>query len=216
MPTGNSYNNDSSGGSRNSSSTLVGVLLVIFSVLCWLIIDTIVAMVPPSGFEVKQGNERFFSRKNNSLTSKRMGKEVSHIWWLVQISDIHISAYHNFHISGNLEYFLSDVIPAINPLTVVATGDLTDAKKSNMLVSTQELAEWQTYQRIVTNFMNGTYLKEKYHTFNPSKVVWIDMRGNHDKFDVVDHDNDFYRYFTILQNIPLASAQLRTSYFVFQ
>lgn len=62
----------------------------------------------------------------------------------------------------------------ISPQVVVVSGDLTDAKASNMRTTMQIEREWQIY----ANLLADTRVLEK--------TVWLDLRGNHDNFDVAD------------------------------
>ena len=62
----------------------------------------------------------------------------------------------------------------ISPQVVVVSGDLTDAKASNMRSTMQIEREWQIY----ANLLADTRVLEK--------TVWLDLRGNHDNFDVTD------------------------------
>ena len=60
----------------------------------------------------------------------------------------------------------------MKPAVVVVTGDLTDAKTADYSGSEQYLEEWQSYQSIVRSVTNN------------SDILWLDIRGNHDNFDV--------------------------------
>lgn len=54
----------------------------------------------------------------------------------------------------------------------MASGDLTDAKTKDMLGSRQFAEEWTSYYSVLkdTQVMN--------------KTVWLDIRGNHDNFNI--------------------------------
>lgn len=71
-------------------------------------------------------------------------------------------------------------------MKVIASGDLTDAKDT-LLGSDQYIEEWQAYYKALTD----------YDVF--SKTKWLDLRGNHDNFNVpvsVFHSlNYFFRSF---------------------
>ena len=66
----------------------------------------------------------------------------------------------------------SDLKKYLKPAVVVVTGDLTDAKTADYSGSEQYIEEWQTYQHIVRSVTNN------------SDILWLDIRGNHDNFDV--------------------------------
>ena len=60
----------------------------------------------------------------------------------------------------------------MKPAVVVVTGDLTDAKSADYSGSEQYLEEWLAYDHIVRSVTNS------------SDILWLDIRGNHDNFDV--------------------------------
>ncbi|KAG5684385.1 hypothetical protein PVAND_013620 [Polypedilum vanderplanki] len=105
--------------------------------------------------------------------------------WFIQITDLHISKFKDPTRIYDLRKFCSEVIPIVNPKFVIASGDLTDAKDA-VLGSEQFLEEWQTYYKILTetNVMN--------------KTKWLDLRGNHDNFNVqyLYHKTDLFRNFS--------------------
>lgn len=97
---------------------------------------------------------------------------MENIFWFVQISDIHISKYHDHHRARDLKQFCNENIDVIKPVAVLATGDLTDAKDMYRLGSKQYKEEWEEYYNV---------LKE---TKVEGKTKWLDLRGNHDAFSV--------------------------------
>ena len=66
---------------------------------------------------------------------------------------------------------VSDLKRIVAPVAVVVTGDLTDAKTPDFSGSGHYLEEWQEYDRIVRSAAD-------------SDITWLDIRGNHDTFDV--------------------------------
>ncbi|XP_029197493.2 transmembrane protein 62-like [Acropora millepora] len=98
--------------------------------------------------------------------------KLENLFWFVQISDIHISKYRAHQRAYDLQQFCNENIDVIQPVTVLATGDLTDAKDAYKLGSMQYKEEWEVYHNV---------LKE---TQVEKKTKWIDLRGNHDAFDV--------------------------------
>lgn len=55
---------------------------------------------------------------------------------------------------------------------MLASGDLTDAKSAYVLTSKQYEDEWMMYNDVL----------EKSNVLNKTK--WIDIRGNHDNFNI--------------------------------
>ncbi|EDO48624.1 predicted protein, partial [Nematostella vectensis] len=100
------------------------------------------------------------------------GDRMDNLFWFVQISDLHISKFRDQQRVKDLEEFCSRYIDVIKPVFVLATGDLTDAKEPDLLGSQQYPEEWETYYGILQN--SGVTHKTK----------WLDIRGNHDAFDV--------------------------------
>jgi hypothetical protein len=108
-----------------------------------------------------------------------------HLIWFVQISDLHLSLFHEKTIKDDLNYFCSDILKMIKPKVIMASGDLTDAKNDDLMGSRQYENEWKIYQQIIHD---NDVLKYS---------VWLDVRGNHDNFDVPHSQNElnFFRYF---------------------
>lgn len=98
---------------------------------------------------------------------------ANNLFWFVQVSDIHISKFWEPERGPDFKDFCSKTLDAIGPELVLVTGDLTDAKSRNKVDSQQYEDEWQTYYKIIKE----TKVAEKY--------VWLDIRGNHDAFDVL-------------------------------
>lgn len=102
---------------------------------------------------------------------------ADNLFWIVQISDIHISRYWDPQRAPDFKDFCSRTLNIIKPDIVLVTGDLTDAKSKNKFDSQQYEDEWQTYQSII----DETEVTKRY--------VWLDIRGNHDAFDVLRVDD---------------------------
>lgn len=66
-----------------------------------------------------------------------------------------------------LREFVNETLDIIKPTVVVASGDLTDGRDKNYLISKQFEADWQTYNNILATGK----VKEK--------TIWLDIRGNH-------------------------------------
>lgn len=98
----------------------------------------------------------------------------------VQISDIHVSQFHEPERIAEFKTFCEKTLSAIKPEVVLISGDLTDAKTANKYGSYQYPAEWEAYSSIVDKI--------------PFPV--IDLRGNHDAFDVLAYEKSSYQEFT--------------------
>lgn len=103
--------------------------------------------------------------------------------WFIHVSDIHIS-YKVPQTKANLIKFVDEVLPAVSPYFVLATGDLTNAKNKVSFISGQIQEEWETYSDILTS-----------RNIKPS--FWFDIPGNHDRFNVADISADLYSVFGV-------------------
>ncbi|XP_023933430.1 transmembrane protein 62 [Lingula anatina] len=128
---------------------------------------------------------------NTSALSSRSappfpGAKEDNIFWFAQVSDLHFSIFYDPARVSQLKEFCSTHIDAIKPKLVLVTGDLTDAKHKDLQGSGQFQEEWTLYNDV---------LKE---TGVLKKTTWLDIRGNHDAFDVpsLTNQKNFYRTYS--------------------
>ena len=116
----------------------------------------------------------------------RMPASGDDLHWLVQVTDIHVSKFHDPRRVEDLRMFGTFLASHVHPLAVIASGDLTDAKDGHGHGSRQFLEEWVSYKGAVDDFMAK------------SSAPWLDIRGNHDTFNVAQQDspNNMFREFS--------------------
>ncbi|KAG8126106.1 hypothetical protein E2320_021319 [Naja naja] len=118
------------------------------------------------------------------------GVEACRAFRLQRVSDLHISRFVSPSRTSDFEKFCKETIPIIQPaVTLVTAGDLTDGKTKDGFGSGQSEVEWQTYQTI----LKRTKVMEK--------TKWIDIKGNHDTFNVpsLESVHNYYRKYSAWQ-----------------
>lgn len=108
--------------------------------------------------------------------------------WFLQITDLHLSNRGSFDREIDFKDFTRKYLDIIKPDAVLATGDLTDGRTNNSILGTsQQIDEWQAYYGAVVD-SNAT-----------SKTNWLDIRGNHDNFNVYrpSDPKTYYRQYTV-------------------
>ena len=73
-----------------------------------------------------------FTTLKNS-TSPSPGEKDENLLYVVQVSDIHVSQFHEPQRIADFAAFCERTLPLIRPELVLVTGDLTDAKTFNKL-----------------------------------------------------------------------------------
>lgn len=112
--------------------------------------------------------------------------DPTNLFWFLQISDIHVSKFRDKpNRVADFRRFCGEVTDAIKPKVVIASGDLTDAKDA-ILGSEQYIEEWTEYYSALVD--TGVF----------NKTTWLDIRGNHDNFNVqyLHSSSDLFRNFS--------------------
>ncbi|XP_031628845.1 transmembrane protein 62-like [Contarinia nasturtii] len=125
------------------------------------------------------------TEKSVKLKTPRLDDKADRIFWFLQISDIHISIFKDKQRIDDFRQFAHETLDTIKPRVVLASGDLTNAEYGLFHHSRQYEDEWKIYNEIITtaNVRN--------------KTIWMDMRGNHDNFNIplsMSNISHFKRY----------------------
>ncbi len=93
-----------------------------------------------------------------------------------QMSDLHLSKFRGQPERADELVRLCGFLKSnVRPSAAVVSGDLTDAKDYSLFGSEQYVEEWRDYNGVISRC-------------DPD-FAWLDIRGNHDVFDV-DGDDD--------------------------
>lgn len=120
-------------------------------------------------------------------TSVIIDHQFKDLVWFLQITDLHISHTAPAR-EKDLREFCDTYVDIIKPDAVLVTGDITDGRKPNTTFdSGPQLSEWLAYSRAVTD--SGVL----------NRTNWLDIRGNHDNFNVMrpEDSNILYRQYSI-------------------
>ncbi|XP_013183104.1 transmembrane protein 62-like isoform X1 [Amyelois transitella] len=130
----------------------------------------------------EENHTRYLGRKYGQITD-----DPKNVVWFLQISDIHLSIFRDPGRISQFQQFCDVTVKIVKPMLVLASGDLTDAKAKDNLGSSQVKMEWVYYQNII---------KESGVT---DHTLWLDIRGNHDNFNIktIDAEENFYRNFSV-------------------
>ncbi|XP_071559664.1 transmembrane protein 62 [Temnothorax nylanderi] len=170
---------------RISKSTIVLlVLILIFSILMANVVDFIsIDHHLPIETSGDNNGETHSGPKHYNINNS-----YNHLIWFLQITDLHISIFRDpTRIWEFIEFCNVTVNSAIQPKVVLASGDLTDAIAENRFGSKQQSEEWKTYRYVIDQ------------TNVSKKILWLDVRGNHDNFDIINFDskNNYYSHYSI-------------------
>ncbi|XP_046370282.2 transmembrane protein 62-like [Haliotis rufescens] len=156
---------------------LLIVYLLGIAVMCAFIVDLI---------DSRTGNDHVAKQNDAEKNEEKMGDKYDRVFWVVQISDFHISKFYDKQRAPDVVRFCRDYLSVIKPDIVLATGDLVDAKEKDGRGSRQYRAEWEEYHKTMREC-------SKFHN-----ARWLDIRGNHDAFDVPDlqSQQNLYRQYS--------------------
>lgn len=102
-----------------------------------------------------------------------IGDGKTNLVWFLQVTDLHLSNRGHFDREDDFKEFAKTYIDIIKPHVVLITGDITDGRIPNSTFGTaQQLDEWMAYSNAISK--SGAL----------NKTVWLDIRGNHDNFNV--------------------------------
>ncbi|KAJ2829249.1 hypothetical protein IWW50_000963 [Coemansia erecta] len=153
--------------------------LVLATLLCWLyglhlfhaanrpLYDTASALSAPA--------EPGTPNAEHSAPGPAIDDSNDNILTFVHATDVHISKYVPVGGLIHFQHFLHTAVPLISPRLVAVTGDLTDGKDKQKLISQQQIDEWQAYRRA----LDQTDVKRRFNG-----TFYRDQRGNHDCFNV--------------------------------
>ncbi|XP_063221359.1 transmembrane protein 62-like isoform X2 [Bacillus rossius redtenbacheri] len=172
------------------SISKAAIMLVVFVILFSVFVSNISNMISTVdlNYERTTTTPLEYNVSDFTLSNKEgLGSELRHLIWFIQISDLHISIFHDPTRIAELKEFCHLTLNAINPIIVLASGDLTDAKTADNIGSSQFVGEWQIYRKLLQDC--GVQ----------SKTVWLDIRGNHDNFNVpgLTSKENFYREYSV-------------------
>lgn len=148
--------------------TLFTLMIITLTCLFQLYLKIVISD-PNIPIELKSIHESSWNLMNNYTDE--------HLFWFVQISDLHISEFRDPSRIEELKTFLNRELRYIQPRVVLVSGDITDGKTPNHVGSKQYEFEWKTYNTIVKEYNSN------------EKIAWLDIRGNHDNFDVPSIDS---------------------------
>ncbi|XP_059485481.1 transmembrane protein 62-like [Neocloeon triangulifer] len=190
--------------------SMSALLLVAVCLACSVIIGKISSVINvdvaegeissnPQSDDDKHASRRLKYQDDHLPGNRIPGEFADNLFWFLQISDLHISVFHDISRVSDLREFCRTTIDTIKPKIVLASGDLTDAKMLDNMGSRQYIEEWQTYKSILEE------------SRVQQKTLWLDVRGNHDNFNVpgLHSSENFYRNFSVQGTKHLRSYMIQ-------
>ena len=71
-----------------------------------------------------QGWGRAHERQPREAAPPYPGAALANVFWLLQISDIHVSSRNDMAVLPDFASFCSETVPLVQPALVLATGEL--------------------------------------------------------------------------------------------
>uniref|UniRef100_A0A1B6LP93 Uncharacterized protein n=2 Tax=Graphocephala atropunctata TaxID=36148 RepID=A0A1B6LP93_9HEMI len=169
------------------TTILIVATIVILSVAIGNISTIIRVHVEPSNHITLNISKDSNPNDTIKFPIRKISTSYDDLIWFLQISDIHISIFRDMSRISDLQEFCQVTLDAIKPMVVLASGDLTDAKSIDTLGSQQYEDEWKLYRNAL-----DTCQVDK-------KTVWLDVRGNHDNFNVrgPKAKENYYRNYSV-------------------
>ncbi|KAI1299852.1 Transmembrane protein 62 [Halotydeus destructor] len=135
-------------------------------------------------YVIKDQSDEYFQNGPSDLI---IGDKYDHTMVFMQVSDLHMSIKSDFSRKTDLIEFCTSIVDLIKPEVVLVSGDLTDSQTFGPMGSGQHELEWQMYSDAVRS------------TNVTRKTLWLDLRGNHDDFDVYNwtEPNNYYRKYSV-------------------
>lgn len=144
---------------------LVLILIVVLSILAANILNSITV-----DFESFDDNLKSATRNLSDIPI--IDDRPNELMWFAQVSDLHLSIFQDAERGTDLFELCEYSMKIINPSVILATGDLTDAKRADFIGSQQYEEEWMKYRSILDRCRTT------------KNIPWLDIKGNHDNFDV--------------------------------
>ncbi|GAB0096777.1 Neurotransmitter-gated ion-channel ligand-binding domain [Sergentomyia squamirostris] len=158
-------------------------VLFLILIICSVFVANVSNLITVSG----SVGHRTLGGEADKLKDLKIGNTTDHLMWFFQISDLHISMFRDEERVKNLGDFMRNSIGAVKPAVVLVSGDLTDARSLNHIGSEQFEGEWEIYQKLLVE-NNVT-----------QRTTWLDLRGNHDNFNVAGRNssNNYFQKYSV-------------------